>query len=98
MENYYEEKASAQYNAVSLADWDYNTDLLNSTAEELSNAANIAMANFVFAEWKANISQYDWESFPISSPVRRQLKFLNGIGTAALPEDHLTQVVFRRLT
>ena len=83
------------YNIATLADWSYNTDLLNATAEAASNAANIALANFVFQEWQANISKYDWEGMDPTSLVRRQLKFLNGVGTAALPANELEEVSYK---
>jgi len=91
LEHYYESVASSMYNSAVQADWAYNTDLLNSTAEQWSNEANIALANFIFSEWQANISQYDWEGMDKNSLVRRQLMFLNGVGTAALPPDSLAQ-------
>ena len=79
-------------NRVGKADWAYNTDLNNATAEELSNAANIAYSKFVLEEWTANISQFDYETFDDSDLTKRQLTFLNAVGISALPDVEIEEV------
>ena len=53
--------------------------------------ANIAYANFQFRAWNDTIRHWDFESFT-DSVIKRQLKFLNIIGVAALNSVDLNRV------
>ncbi|CAG7818399.1 unnamed protein product, partial [Allacma fusca] len=78
-------------NKVTKADWAYNTDLNNSTAEDASNDVNVQFSKFVLQEWVSTISQFDYESFDETDLTKRQFKFLNAIGSAALPDAELKE-------
>jgi hypothetical protein len=87
----YERNSSAYCRQQVEADWNYNTDLTNTTKEEAVTEANIAYANFIYKTWNETIKNWDFSNFK-DEKVKRQLEFLNIVGTAALNEQDLKRV------
>lgn len=84
----YERKASAACNKAITAEWEYITDLTNTTKEELYEKANLALAAFEKEQWEEYFHDLDPERFD-DPVVRRQVEFLLSLGVAALNETDL---------
>jgi len=78
------------------ADFEYNIDLNDPDKEQAVADANIAFSNFVFKTWNETIKNWEYDGFTDES-VKRQLKFLNVVGTAALNEADLRRVKDTRI-
>ncbi|KAJ1520596.1 hypothetical protein ONE63_003708 [Megalurothrips usitatus] len=84
----YERKASEACNRAITAEWNYITDLGNSTKEEIYNQASLDLAAFEKDEWEKYFRDQDPEEY--SDPVvRRQVEFLLSLGVSALNETEL---------
>ncbi|CAG7734937.1 unnamed protein product, partial [Allacma fusca] len=84
----YEREASVLCNKASVAEFEYETDLLNITKEEAATAASIAYSQFELKAFDDFISQFEYENFE-DADLKRQLKFLSAIGTSALDDTDL---------
>ncbi len=91
MEVTYEQGASDMCQKAVNAEWEYNTDLGNEEKEQAATDANIAYSKYIFEQWNTVLRHYNYSDFTDDS-LKRQLKFLNIVGTAALNEEDLTQV------
>lgn len=89
--NIYERQASSLATQSANAEWKYVTNLKNTTARDFAEELNIVVANFDKKQWKQYIRHFDIDSIKDPS-VKRQLKILNVIGSAALPDDKLKKV------
>lgn len=87
----YEAEISRMCQQAVLADWEYNTDLGDPDKEQAATEANIAYSKSIFDHWDNVLRHYNYTDF-IEESLKRQLKFLNIVGTAALNDADLTQV------
>jgi len=87
----YEPQISQLCNKVSLARWAYVTNLTNDQAAEDSLRANLELAEFQFKQWDQVIRWINDSDFT-DDVLKRQLKFLNKVGVAALETSELEQV------
>ncbi|CAL8097157.1 unnamed protein product [Orchesella dallaii] len=90
LEQAYEVEASQFCNRAVIGEWNYNTNLTSEEAEEAAAEASIAYSNFQFRAWNDSIRHWDFEAFT-DSTIKRQLKFLNVIGVAALNSTDLSR-------
>lgn len=89
----YETKASALAEKSSHAEWNYVTNLKNTTARDLTEEINLEVGKFDKAQWKHFIRHFNVDS--IQDPAtKRQLTILKVIGPAALPDDKLKRVKY----
>ncbi|OXA43749.1 angiotensin-converting enzyme [Folsomia candida] len=86
----YEAEISRMCQQAVLADWEYNTDLGDPDKEQAATEANIAYSKSIFDHWDNVLRHYNYTDF-IEESLKRQLKFLNIVGTAALNDADLTQ-------
>lgn len=91
LENVYERDSSDFCYKSVVADWNYSTNLTSEEAEQAAAAAAIAYANFQFKAWDETIRHWDYEAFT-DAVIKRQLKFLNIVGVAALSNADLGRV------
>ncbi|CAG7835512.1 unnamed protein product, partial [Allacma fusca] len=69
---FYEKEASRYCNLVSVAEFNYETNLLSDEAEQAAQDASREYAEFEMREFTANISQFDYKQF-IDEDLKRQL-------------------------
>lgn len=72
--------------------WNYNVDLDNKEAEMAYIAANKKFAEFNKDSWKNHIQKYNYNSFK-SPQLKRRFQVLSKLGTAALDEDQLAELI-----
>ncbi|XP_052125948.1 angiotensin-converting enzyme-like [Frankliniella occidentalis] len=87
----YEQQATYHCNKVNEADWNYNVDLLNPDTTAKKNAATSAMASFTRKSWEVYFKDLDASKIK-DSQLRRQVHFLQSLGTAALSDEEFQQL------
>ena len=79
-----------------VAEFNYETNLTSAEAEQEAQRTKLEYSAFEIAEYNANISQFDYESF-VDEDLIRQFRILSKVGVSALDPVELQEVTFTAL-